>query len=345
MSVTKGSAGQLFSSPDGSTPAQETKTRQSRTPATSRTSRTSTSSFGVSKREGHDASAFYGRFSQLRQDTDALPEQPKCLDQLIVGDSRDMKEVNDNCVALVVTSPPYFAGKEYELELGTDGIPGNYVEYLEMLYSVFQECWRVLEPGGRIAVNVANLGRKPYRSLSSDIVTILQNDIGFLLRGEVIWQKARGASGSCAWGSFRSASNPVLRDVTERIVIASKLRLDRAIPREKRAALGLPHKDTIRRDEFLEFTLDVWEMQPASAKRVGHPAPFPIELPWRLIKLYTYENDLVLDPFLGSGTTAKAANNLDRHYVGYDLDPSYIERAKRRLEEGAQQRLQFRQSH
>lgn len=292
---------------------------------------TSTSAFGVSRREGHDASAFYGRFPPLRQDKTAAPEPPACVDVLFVGDSRHMAEVNDNSVALVVTSPPYFVGKAYELDVGEGGIPGSYAEYLEMLHDVFAECWRVLEPGGRIAVNVANLGRRPYRSLSADVVRILQDDIGYLLRGEVIWQKAEGASGSCAWGSFGSAANPVLRDVTERVVVASKLRLDRAIPRKERAELGLPHRDTISKEEFLECTLDVWRLRPESAKRVGHPAPYPVELPRRFIELLTYEDDLVLDPFLGAGTTAVAAVRSGRHYVGYDTDPAYVDLAEKRV--------------
>ncbi len=139
-----------------------------------------------------------------------------------------MDAIDDGSVALVVTSPPYFAGKHYEEELEKEGVPSSYLEYLELLTAVFADCVRTLEPGGRIAVNVANLGRKPYRSLSADVITILQDRLGLLLRGEVIWQKGEGASGSCAWGSYRSPANPVLRDLTERVVIASKGRFDRA---------------------------------------------------------------------------------------------------------------------
>ncbi len=128
-----------------------------------------------------------------------------------------MEAVADDSVALVVTSPPYFAGKQYEEELDREGVPGSYIEYLELFRDVFTDCKRVLEPGGRIAVNVANLGRKPYRSLSADVMSILQDDLHLLPRGEIIWQKGEGANGSCAWGSFRSAANPVLRDVTERV--------------------------------------------------------------------------------------------------------------------------------
>ncbi len=293
---------------------------------------TQTSTFGVSKRESHNAKDFYDRFPPLKQDKEQLPEAPKTVNKLFVGDARHMDDVNDNSVALVVTSPPYYVGKEYELEMGEHGTPANYVEYIQMLSEVFSECWRVLEPGGRIAVNVANLGRKPYRSLAADIIRILQDDIGFLLRGEIIWVKAEGASGSCAWGSFQSASNPVLRDVTERVVVASKLRLDRSLNRKQREAEGLPYVDTISKEDFMAWTLDTWRIQPASAKKVGHPAPFPIELPRRLIELYSYQNDLILDPFCGAGTTAVAAKQVDRNYIGYDLDSEYIALAQERLE-------------
>jgi site-specific DNA-methyltransferase (adenine-specific) len=243
----------------------------------------------------------------------------------------DGRPLPDNSVALVVTSPPYFAGKEYEQAMGEGYVPGSYIEYLEMLRRVFQECKRVLEPGGRIAVNVANLGRKPYRSLSADVIEILQDQLHMLLRGEVIWRKAEGAGGSCAWGSFRSAANPVLRDVTERVVIASKGRFDRAKSIEERKDEDLPYENEIPPDEFMAATLDVWDIPPESAKRVNHPAPFPLELPQRLIGLYTYRNDLVVDPFMGSGTTLLAAARTDRRYLGYDTDAKYVVTARTRL--------------
>ena len=292
---------------------------------------TATSRFGVGRRESHDASEFYARFvaPELSDDESVKPPfEPH--EPLVCGDSRRM-DLPDNSVALVVTSPPYFAGKAYEEALGQDGIPADYLEYLQMLKEVFSECKRVLEPGGRIAVNVANLGRKPYRSLAADVIHILQDQLGLLLRGEVVWVKAEGASGSCAWGSFRSAANPVLRDVTERVVIASKGRFDRAIPAERRRELGLPADSWISNDEFMEATLDLWRIPPESARRVGHPAPFPVELPLRLIDLYTYREDLVLDPFLGSGTTAVAAARRGRRYAGYDTDPAYVDIARRRV--------------
>ncbi len=294
---------------------------------------TSTSAFGVSRRENHDASGFYARFTPpVLSDDDAVGTSP-IEGKIFEGDARHMDEIEDASVALVVTSPPYFAGKEYEEALGEGHVPASYLEYLAMLTDVFAECVRKLEPGGRIAVNVANLGRKPYRSLSADVIGILQDDLGLLLRGEVIWRKARGASASCAWGSFRSPANPVLRDLTERVVIASRGRFDRALSQRARAARGLPSEISVTKDEFIEATTDVWEMPSESANRVGHPAPFPVELPLRLIELYTYGDDLVLDPFIGSGTTAVAALRSGRRFVGYDTETEYVRIAEQRVDE------------
>lgn len=296
---------------------------------------TATSHFGSGKRESHDSTSFYDRFTPPVLSRDERVEKPVATDVIWQADAREISDemVADRSVALVVTSPPYFAGKEYETDLAAGHVPSSYVEYLEMLTESFAVCLRKLEPGGRMAINVANLGRKPYRSLSADIISILQDDLGMLMRGEVIWQKARGAGGSCAWGSFRSPQNPVLRDITERVVIASKGRFDRALSRARREAEGHPHQPTIPTDEFLEATLDVWEIPSESARRIGHPAPFPVALPRRLIELYTYEGDLVLDPFIGSGTTAVAAMRTGRRYVGIETDPGYVELARARLVE------------
>lgn len=305
-------------------------------PSARRTARaTATSAFGVGRRESHDATEFYRRFEPpvLSADDDVCPaEDRRGLDRLHLGDVRELRDTfQPSSVALVVTSPPYYSGKEYETAIGEGYVPASYTDYLAMLCGVFAACKDALEPGGRIAVNVANLGRKPYRSLSADVIRILEEDLGMLLRGEIIWQKARGAAGSCAWGSYQSPLDPVLRDVTERVIIASKGRFDRAIPPRERARRGLPSEATIFRDEFMEATIDVWGMPPESARRVNHPAPFPVELPQRLIDLYTYKDDVVLDPFMGSGTTAVAALRTGRHYLGYDTDPEYIARAMERI--------------
>lgn len=300
-------------------------------PARTRRAATATSSFGVGRREGHDASGFYGRFAAPDLSSDDHVGERRNIDELFVGDARDMAHIDDASVALVVTSPPYFAGKEYETALGEGHIPATYTHYLQMLEDVFAECVRKLEPGGRIAVNVANLGRKPYRSLSGDVSWILQDRLRLLLRGEVIWLKGRGATGSCTWGSFQKPTNPVIRDLSERVVIASKGRFDRALTPRERYATGLPSEASLFRDEFMEATTDVWEIPAESATRVGHPAPFPVALPERLIHLYTYRGDLVLDPFAGSGSTAIAAIRTERHFAGYDTDAQYVDKARERV--------------
>ncbi|MGH2772597.1 MAG: DNA-methyltransferase [Actinomycetota bacterium] len=295
--------------------------------------RTTTSAFGAGRREAHDSSPFYDRFAAPELSSDGEVASTDIDGLFVQEDSRQMSLIPDASVALVVTSPPYFAGKEYETSLGENGVPATYLEYLTLLKEVFSECVRKLEPGGRIAVNVANLGRKPYRSLAADVIGILQDDLGLLLRGEIVWLKARGQSGSCAWGSYLSSANPTLRDLTERIVVASKGRFDRSIDRTGRAERGLPNEDSITADEFMEATLDVWEIPAESARKVGHPAPFPVELPRRAIELFTYRQDLVLDPFMGSGSTAVAAAMTGRRVAGYDTDAGYLALAEKRYRE------------
>ena len=168
---------------------------------------TTTSVFGVGRRENHDASDFYRRFAApaiSHDDRVCPPEDRPAVDKLFHGDIRELSHtLAERSVALVVTSPPYYSGKEYETAMGQGHVPAGYTEYLGMLTGVFAACVEALEPGGRIAVNVANLGRKPYRSLSADVIRILEEDLGLLLRGEIVWQKAKGAAGNCAWGTYQ----------------------------------------------------------------------------------------------------------------------------------------------
>ncbi|MCA1961267.1 MAG: site-specific DNA-methyltransferase, partial [Desulfomonile sp.] len=186
-----------------------------------------------------------------------------------------MAELPDCSVALMVTSPPYNVGKDYDADLTLD-------EYLAFLKRVLAETYRVLVPGGRVAFNVANLGRKPYIPLNA-YVALMASELGFLMRGEVIWVKGKGASNSCAWGSWMSATNPTLRDLHEYVLVFSKERFDRP----------QPGPSTITRDEFMAATTSVWHIPPESARRVGHPAPFPVALVERFIHLYTFAGDVV----------------------------------------------------
>lgn len=239
--------------------------------------------------------------------------QPELINTVINHSSETMSELPDNSVSLMVTSPPYNVGKEYDADLSLE-------EYLGFLKKVLTETFRALAPGGRVAFNVANLGRKPYIPLNSHI-SVIASEIGYLMRGEIIWIKAKGAGGSCAWGSWMSAGNPTLRDLHEYILVFSKDRFDK--PRKG--------KSTISRDEFMMATTSVWTIPPESAKRVGHPAPFPVALVERLINLYTFEGDVVLDPFMGSGSTAVAAVKTGRLFVGYEISKDYIELCYRRI--------------
>jgi site-specific DNA-methyltransferase (adenine-specific) len=282
-----------------------------------------TSSFGTTSRISHDSSQYYNSrlYSELPGDNGSppVPDNPFPVEYentIMLGSSENMKEIPDNSLHLMVTSPPYNVTKEYDKDLSLK-------EYLHLLRNVFSEAYRVLVYGGRACINVANLGRKPYIPLS-DHISQMMIKIGYLMRGEIIWYKGAGAGVSMAWGSWQSAANPVLRDTHEYIMVFSKGSFSRKKLESK--------EDTITRDQFMEWTKSVWIMNTESAKKVGHPAPFPVELPNRLIHLYTYKGDIVLDPFMGSGSTAIAALKSDRKYVGYDINPEYVKLTNERVE-------------
>ena len=276
--------------------------------------------FGSSGRANHDSSDFYNSrlYGERRRKTVEYHETPlpePCQNALFAKSSETMSELPDASVHLMVTSPPYNVQKEYDDDL-------TLAEHRSLLRRVLAEVYRVLVPGGRACINVANLGRSPYLPIHAFLIEDML-DLGFLMRGEIIWNKASSAGSSTAWGSWLSASNPVLRDVHEYILVFSKGAFARA---------SKDRKSTIEREEFLEWTKSIWTFQSASARQVGHPAPFPEELPRRLIQLYTFERDVVLDPFCGSGTTCLAALNAQRTYVGYDSEPAYIDLARKRLD-------------
>jgi modification methylase len=284
--------------------------------------KTATSSFGTSGRISHDSSRFYNtRLYSATPDKNAGTAQEKALsgeilNRIFRSSSESMNELSDNSVHLMITSPPYNVSKEYDEDLTLD-------EYRELLRRVLQETHRVLVDGGRACVNVANIGRKPYipihAFLAEDMIKL-----GFAMRGEIIWNKGGSAGPSTAWGSWKSATNPTLRDVHEYILIFSKNNYARS---------GAGKKSTIERDEFLEYTKSIWSFPSESARRIGHPAPFPIELPRRLIQLYSFEGDVVLDPFAGSGSTCIAALQTKRYFVAYEKNARYAKLAEKRIRE------------
>src|SRR3989338_1142152 len=287
---------------------------------------TQTSAFGTSSRINHDATNFYNSkmyngLNGNKKDHFEKENQlsKEILNKVFCSSSENMKELPDNSVHLMITSPPYNVGKEYDKDLSLE-------EYLTLLRNVFKEVKRVLVTGGRVCINVANLGRKPYLPLHSAIIQIM-TELGFLMRGEIIWDKSASAGTSTAWGSWKSAKNPTLRDVHEYILIFSKDNYSR--PNKK--------KDSISKEEFMEFTKSIWTFPATSARKIGHPAPFPEELPRRLIELYSFEGDVILDPFIVSGQTAIASIKAKRNYVGYDIDKQYCELAQKRIKEITEQ--------
>jgi len=284
---------------------------------------TKTSTFGSPGRINHDSTNFYKsrlyeglpKEESYKYIENTIPSQ--YLDQIFCKTSEKMEELPDNSVHLMVTSPPYNVGKEYDENLTLN-------EYREFLKRVWSEVKRVLVPGGRACINIANLGRKPYIPLHAYMIEDML-DLGFLMRGEIIWNKASSGSPSTAWGTWLSAKNPILRDIHEYILVFSKSSFARDRIENK--------KSTISKEEFLEFTKSVWTFSAEPATKVGHPAPFPVELPYRLIQLYTFEKEVILDPFMGSGQTAIAAIKTHRHYIGYETNQEYIELAQRRIKD------------
>lgn len=311
------------------------------------------------------------------------------LDTIFCTDSRRMAALADASVQLVVTSPPYNVGKAYATH--DDNLPLD--AYLAYLNEVWRECYRVLVPGGRLCINVANTDRKPYLPLNALITAELlrlARDEGqhWQMRGEIIWDKGSSVGISTAWGSFASSSDPVLRDVHEYIMIFSKeqFRLptggktgisggefvdwtrsiwrpeevnspQSAVTSEKKAEADSRSLAELQRklagklreaqkrgkddswtaeslaraawQYFSQSGNEVWWMTTESG--IAHPAPFPVELPRRLIKLYTQPGDIVLDPFMGAGATAVAAVQTGRHYIGYDVSEAYCALAQARI--------------
>jgi len=284
---------------------------------------TQTSPFGSPGRINHDSTPFYasrlyeGLPTEKRTEYIEVPISSQFLDRIFCKTSENMEELPDNSVHLMVTSPPYNVGKEYDENLTLQ-------EYREFLKQVWKEVHRTLVPGGRACINIANLGRRPYIPLHAFIVEDML-ELGFLMRGEIIWNKASSSSPSTAWGSWLSAANPTLRDIHEYILVFSKGMFSRKNASRRRS--------TISRQEFLEFTKSVWTFPAELAHAVGHPAPFPVELPYRLLQLYTFEGEVILDPFVGSGQAAIAAIKTNRHYVGYDISEEYVKLAERRIKE------------
>jgi site-specific DNA-methyltransferase (adenine-specific) len=242
------------------------------------------------------------------------------------ADSTDLSFLPANSVQLVVTSPPYNLGKDY----GTARDDATYRSYLAWVGAWSEQLFRVLEPGGRLCLNIpidVNLsfdedGRRgtSKQPVLADFTELLVHHVGFTYNTTILWLE-RNISKRTAWGSWLSASDPWVNTAAEAILVLSRG------PRKRN---GRGKTSDVDRDEFMEWTLGIWDFQGQSRARVGHPAPFPEELPRRLISLFSFREDVVLDPFLGSGTTCAVAKRLGRRSVGVDIDRDYCERAAER---------------
>ena len=230
-----------------------------------------------------------------------------------------MTEIEDATIALVVTSPPYNVGQEYEDNLSLK-------EYLYFLSDVFEKIRSKLIIGGRLCINIANTGRNPYVPLSSHITNILLQ-LGYVPEGEVIWVKptAYGASNT-SFGSWRLPSNPTLSDRHEYILIFRKDERKRDI---SQISEDVKEASRLSKDDFLKFRSSIWELN--TARNKNHPCVFPISIPSRLISFYSFIGDSILDPFMGSGTTAVAAKLLNRDYVGFELQSHYFTEIQKNL--------------
>lgn len=238
---------------------------------------------------------------------------------LLVQDSRRPWPVAPSSVHLVFGSPPYH-GAKHKVDYDLYDYAPSLDQWLADLAAVTDQAYRALVAGGRLVVNVANSGRKPYLDLAGETARIFTR-AGLTLRGQVIWDKGQHTAGT-AWGSWHLASAPFLRDCHEYLVIGQK--------GDKLDLTGWPARDDWQPGEFESLTLAIWRVQPESAKRAGHPAPFPAELARRVIRLYTCPGMTVLDPWAGSGTTIEAALLEGCHALGFDLSPAYIEKARAR---------------
>ena len=228
-----------------------------------------------------------------------------------------MADMPDCSVHLTITSPPYNVDKDYEKGM-------SFEDYRKLLVTVWSEVYYKTVMGGRVCINVANTGRKPYIPLHKYIIDDM-TEIGFLMRGEIIWNKGASVGSSTAWGTWKDARNPTLRDVHEYILVFSKGEYGRQQKTSK------PLESTIHKDDFLECTKSIWSFKTENAQGIGHPAPFPVELPYRLIQLYSFKDDVVLDPFCGSGTTGVAAIMSNRRFRGYETYLEYVKLAESRI--------------
>ncbi len=261
--------------------------------------------------------------------------------KIIIGDSRDMHEVADETVHLIVTSPPYFNIKELGSQPGNLSSIEDYGLFLDMLEQVWKECVRVLTPEGRICIDVLDFpvpssvhGFVALKPLHSDIVQQFKSFSNMVYYANIIWLRSpfrrvtgrTGSTGGPMWGSYPYPPNILSHNIYEYILVFRKK--GKRLKPDSEAK----EKSRITIDELYEFTRPVWQIEGVtSMRKLGHLAIFPDEIPYRLIRMYTFIGDTVLDPFLGTGTSMKVARSLNRNSVGYEIAYEYLELIKEKV--------------
>lgn len=259
---------------------------------------------------------YYAQGHNFSKQNNKVPEQ--FINKIVVGDSEEvLKKLPGNCIDLVFTSPPYNFGLEYENH--KDGI--NWNEYFDKLFAIFRECIRVVKYGGRIIVNV--------QPLFSDYIPIHHIISNFFIKnkliwkGEILWDKHNYNCKYTAWGSWKSPSNPYLKYTWEFLEIFCKGDLRHP---------GSWKMADISGDEFKKWVYARWDISPEyNMKKYGHPAMFPEPLVERVLKLFSFKGDVILDPFNGVGTTTAVAKKLSRNYIGIDISEEYCKKAEDRV--------------
>lgn len=259
------------------------------------------------------------------------------LVKIYCKDARNMKELKDESVHLIITSPPYFNLKDYNEKDNHKNQIGSfkdYSKYIESLNLVWKECIRVLGPDGKLCINIMPIflsgektpfNRRVTKTVIQDIERFMDSTKDMYLHSLYIWDKRKIVRFS-SFGSYPYPTNLFSTFPFEWIIVFAKKGKRKPIDKK------LKEKSKLTTKEWQEWAVNsIWEMQPAKAKHIGHPAPFPEELPYRLIKMYSFVGDTVLDPFLGSGTTAVVAKRLKRNAVAYEINPDYIKLTKKRL--------------
>jgi DNA modification methylase len=239
-------------------------------------------------------------------------------DQIICGDSQEiLSKLPDNCIDVVVTSPPYNFGLEY----ASTADDHHWETYFEKLFGIFSECIRVLKYGGRAIINVQPLF-SDYIPTHHIISNFFMNK-KMIWKGEILWEKNNYNCKYTAWGSWKSPSNPYLKYTWEFLEIFCKGDLKK---------VGISENADICADDFKKWTVGKWSIAPErNMKEFDHPAMFPEELVQRALQMFSFEKDIILDPFNGAGTTTSVAKKLNRRYLGIDISDKYCKTAQKRI--------------